>query len=172
MKMRRLLLFMSIMILLSIISAGCKAETAPSPTNANTSNTPAVIAKTPAVSGDMGALHIVLLYSQSGDPVRGQNIYLAEMKPLQGATEGVYAPVLDTNTAFGAESTSSGNVVMSLVTPGKYALAILTPIGAQLVVDSESNREITFDIKAGEVTDLGSRNVDLDQDFLEPKVNP
>jgi hypothetical protein len=172
MKMKRILFDSLILFLISITLAGCNAETKPTQPGVNTSNTPVAIAETPAVSAEMGALRIVLRYSQNGEPVRSQNLYLAEMRPLQGATQEAYVPVLDMNTASRAESTPNGDVIMSLVAPGKYALAILTPVGSQLVVDSENNREITLDIKAGEITDLGIRKVTLDQEFLEPTIIP
>ncbi len=172
MKTRRGFLYTFIVLLICIISTGCKTATTTTKPAEDTSLTATVEAKSPEVSAEKGALRIVLTYSQNGDPVRSQNLYLAELRPLQGGTEGAYVPVLDTNTASNAESTLTGEVVMSLVTPGKYALAILTPAGAQIVIDSESNRELTLDIKAGEVTDLGVRKVVLDQEFLEPTIIP
>ncbi len=130
------------------------------------------MAETPEVSSDVGALHIVLKYTQSGDPVRAQSFYLAEMLPVQGQLEGAYVPALDMNKAPRAESTQTGEVVISLIPPGKYALTLFTPAGSILVVDSESNKEITFDIIAGEVTDLGIHKVVLNQEFLEPTIIP
>jgi hypothetical protein len=155
---------------ISIVFAGCSLAT--NTTNVNESQVPTVLAETPNVSSETGAFHIVLKYTQSGDPVRAQNIYLAEMLPVQGQLGGAYVPALDLNKAPRAESTLTGDVVISLIPPGKYALALLTPVGSILVVDSESNKEITFDIIAGEVTDLGTHKVVLDQEFLEPTIIP
>jgi len=122
----------------------------------------------PTVSAEMGGFRIRLIYSDNGRPVRGQNIYLAEMLPLEGGLEGAFVPALDTSTAPRAESTNQGNVVISMVPPGKYALSLLTPQGAILVTDAATNKEITFEVTAGQVTDLGDRKVILNSSFLEP----
>jgi hypothetical protein len=122
----------------------------------------------PNVSADMGGFHIRLVYSSSNKPVRGQNIYLAEMLPLDSGPEEAFVPSLDLNTAPRAESTNQGNVVISMIPPGKYALALLTPQGAILVTDAITNKEIIVEIVAGQVTDLGEHKVILDPNFLEP----
>ncbi len=170
MTRKRILLFSFMASLFALFFSGCSPATnAP---NLNESQTPIVVAETPMVSSDMGAFRIQLKYTQSGDPVRAQSFYLAEMLPVQGQLEGAYVPALDMNKAPRAESTQTGEVVISLIPPGKYALTLFTPAGSILVVDSESNKEITFDIIAGEVTDLGIHKVVLNQEFLEPTIIP
>ena len=43
-------------------------------------------------------------------------------------------------------------------------------MGAVLIIDSDTNHEVTFDIAGGKITDLGDLNVVLDQDMLEPST--
>jgi hypothetical protein len=169
-------IFYSLVIIAAILLTGCGQGTATPaastsiPVEPTASESPAASAPedTPSVSAEMGGFHIVLLYMETTRPVRGQNIYLAEMLPLEGGPKGAFVPALDTSTAPSAESSDTGNVSISMVPPGNYALSLLTPQGAILVTDVKTNKEITFEVKAGEVTDLGTRNVFLNPDFLEP----
>ena len=159
-------------ILLSLLLAGCQPGQATTP-EANPPGTQAVTVMpeetiSPIVSTEMGSFHIRLVYSDNGRPVRGQELYLAEMLPLVGGQEGVFVPALDTLTAPSAESTDQGDVAIYMLPPGKYALTILTPQGAIMVRDAATNEEITFDVTAGQVTDLGDHKAILDSSFLEP----
>jgi hypothetical protein len=169
-------IFTVFFIPLAIFLVSCRPQTPVATSNAKaasvsegTQSSP-VYVETPVVSSDRGAFRIILHYAKNGAPVRGQNIYLAEMLPLQGGMEGAFVPALDTSSAPRDESSASGEVVVSMVPPGKYALSLLTPMGAVLIIDSDTNHEVTFDIAGGKITDLGDLNVVLDQDMLEPST--
>jgi hypothetical protein len=122
----------------------------------------------PTVSADMGGFHIRLVYYDNSRPVRAQSIYLAGMLPVQGGQKGVFVPSLDFNTAPRTRTTNQGNVVTSMIPPGKYALALFAPQGAILVKEATTNKEIIFDITPGQITDLGDQKVLLDPKLLEP----
>jgi len=117
---------------------------------------------------ESGALRVSLFYQKNNKPVQFQNLYLAEMIPAQGSQEGLFVPALDTNTAPKDESSEDGEVVISKVPPNKYVLTLLTPLGPILVFDAANNKEITFEIEAGQVKDLGTIHVLLDPDNIEP----
>jgi hypothetical protein len=161
----KILRFFSLVFLIVLLNAGCIEKSV----NSKPSTTPER-QKSPAVSTTKGGFHITLIYEQNGQPVRLQEIYLAEMIPVEGQLKGSYVPALDRTTAPGDESNDKGEVVISLVPPGKYALAIFSPLGPILVKDSDTNTEITLDIVAGEINDLGLRKVLLDPTQFEPST--
>jgi hypothetical protein len=90
------------------------------------------------------------------------------MIPAEGTQEGMFVPALDTLSAPKDESSEGGEVIISSVPPNKYALTLLTPLGPILVFDSATNKEITLEIIAGQIKDLGTIYVVLDPDNIEP----
>ena len=162
--------FLLVFLLLQLVSCQTGQTNSPAsnlPTT-QTANFTSVGNNSPTVSAKMGGFHIRLIYSDNGKPVRRQNIYLAEMLPVTGGQGGVSVPALDMKTAPKAESTDQGDVVISMIPPGKYALSLLTPEGAILLTDAAANKEITFDVAAGHVTELGDHKVILNSSLLEP----
>jgi len=123
----------------------------------------------PEFSKTKGGVNVDLYYSNEDNwPIKFQTIYLAELLPLEGNTEGGFVPALDLLTAPRTKSTENGFVVMSLVQPGKYALAMMGPAGPILLINADDHKEIILEVKAEEITDIGNITVELDPDFIEP----
>lgn len=123
---------------------------------------------TPVVSPNLGAVRATLFYASSGKPIRRQIFYVATLIPALGAPLGSYVPALDVVTAPRGESDEDGNITISLVPPGQYALALMTPLGPILAEDSDKNSRIIFEVVAGQVTDLGNRTILVESSLLEP----
>ena len=122
----------------------------------------------PVVSEEAGAIKLTVFYPGGDRPVRGKTFFAAEMLPVEGELAGSFVPALDTNTAPGGESDRNGVVTMSLITPGKYALVLMTPLGPILVTEVSTEEAIIFDVLANHVTELETLTVLLDPDQLEP----
>ena len=156
-----------------LILYGCQSNpaetlvTKPTVTEATQENTQQIV-ESPAVTQETGGFRAKLLYLEDGSPVQQRNFYLAEMIPVEGELEGAYVPALDTITAPKAESSSEGEIIISNVQPDKYALTFLTPLGPILVEDADTGKEITLEIFANQVTDLGTITVLLDPDDFNP----
>lgn len=119
------------------------------------------------LTANEGAVRVVLFYSEeAGRPLRNQSIFLAEMIPFQGGElEGAFVPALDLVTAPKGLTNDNGEVIISLIPPGKYALTVLTPTGPLLLMKQEDEKEIVVDIRANELIDLGEIIV-----LMEPSV--
>jgi hypothetical protein len=90
--------------------------------------------------------------SMQGQPAAGHVLYLAKI--VHPETEGMGIAALDPVNDPRAESDTSGYYVFLNVPPGRYALGILSPIGAVLIQQADGN-EIIVEAQAGQVTDLG-----------------
>ena len=121
----------------------------------------------PTFSAETGALTIQLRYPDGERPVRGQLFFVAGTIPVQGV-EDAFIPALDAANDPSGQSDSLGVLVISDIPPGRYALALSTPLGAILVEEAGSNEPVVFEITANEVTDLGSLSVFLNAEKLEP----
>ena len=82
--------------------------------------------------------------------------------------EGAFIPALDTTVDKSGHSDGVGVLVISEIPPGRYALTLMTPLGAILVEKAGTTDAIIFEIVANEVTDLGEVSVFLEADTLEP----
>jgi hypothetical protein len=88
-----------------------------------------------------------------GEPYYG-TVYLARtittdqegMPPIVAFSEGVDPS---------AEQDRTGRFVFKEIEPGTYALVIWTPVASTVISDLETNEYRLFEIKAGEVTDVG-----------------
>lgn len=166
-----------ISILASLLLAGCGSggltapfkSAYPGPADTGMSRVSAAVRTlTPVVSPNLGAVRAILFYADSGKPIRRQIFYVAKLLPVEGATAGTYVPSLDTVTAPRDESDESGNITIPLIPPGRYALAVMMPLGPILVEESGSNSRIIFEVVAGQVTDLGSQTISVESSLLEP----
>jgi hypothetical protein len=124
-------------------------------------------APAPVFDAGTGAFTIKMLYPDGESPVRGQTFFGTEMIPVPEIPDA-YVPALDTTTAPGGQSDSQGVLVMSSLPPGKYALALMTPLGPILVEDQATEETIVFDIVANQLTDFGVVIVLLNMEKLEP----
>jgi hypothetical protein len=173
--MKKCLIIPLIGIIIFLFLSGCQSNSpetlAVSPTiiQSTSANTqPEQVVETPEVSEDTGGFRVKLLYQENGSPVQQRYFYLAEMIPVQGKLKGAFVPALDTITAPKAESNSEGEIIISMVEPNKYALTFLTPLGPILVDDAETEKEITLEIFANEIFDLGTSSFTRSDDF-KPK---
>ncbi len=116
-------------------------------------------------SGDIKAR---FSYSDSGRPVRHQIFYVTNLLPMIGNTANTFMPALDARTAPQGESDESGNVTISSIPPGRYALSLMTPLGPILVKDASKDTDIIFEVTAARVTYLGDINILADSSLLEP----
>jgi hypothetical protein len=87
-----------------------------------------------------------------GQPAADQVLYLAKI--IHPETEGMGIAALDPVNDPRAESDTSGYYVFLNVPPGRYALGILSPIGAVLI-QQPTGLEIIIEVQAGQVTDVG-----------------
>jgi hypothetical protein len=124
-------------------------------------------APAPKFSADTGALTVILRYPDGARPVRGQLFFAAHTIPVPDM-EGAFIPALDQNADSSGQSDGVGVLVISEITPGKYALTLITPLGPILVETTGDNEPIIFEIMAGELTDLGELVIFLDAEALEP----
>ena len=124
----------------------------------------------PEVSAATGALQVVLRYSDSERPVRGQQMFATGTLPVS-EIEGGFVPALDPNNDSFGFTDSHGLLVISDIPPGQYALSLITPLGAILIEEFDTREAVLFEIVAGEVTDLGEITVLLNADALEPPEN-
>ncbi len=124
-------------------------------------------APAPEFSTDTGAFTIKLIYPDGEKPVRGLQFFAAETIPVTEIPGG-FIPALDTLRAPSGQSDSQGVLVISNILPGKYVLALLTPLGPILVEDLATEESIVFDVLANQLTDLGEIIVLLNADKLEP----
>lgn len=121
----------------------------------------------PPFSSESGAIQAKFHYWNGDRPVRGQLFYLAELLPVEGELTGGFVPALDTTVAPRAESNDLGEVLFTMVPPGRYALAFMTPIGPILVNDEKTNKEILVDVEAEKLIDLGYVGLVLEPDQFE-----
>ena len=121
----------------------------------------------PPFSSESGAIQAKFHYWNGDRPVRHQLFYLAELLPVEGELKGGFVPALDTTSAPKAESTDLGEVTFTMVPPGRYALAFMTPLGPILVNDEKTNKEILIDVEAEKLIDLGYVGLILEPDQFE-----
>jgi len=55
----------------------------------------------------------------------------------------------------GVQDQQTGHFYFANVTPGKYTIIIWTPVMSMPLRDAKTRTEITFEVKAGEITNLG-----------------
>jgi len=81
-------------------------------------------------------------------------VYLAQLLPnTDGTPSGIVR--VDENTAPMTITDSSGRFFFGDVEPGYYALAIKHPLNLLLARDVNSGEDVLFEVKAGEVVDIG-----------------
>jgi hypothetical protein len=157
-----------------LIMSGCRSGSVPvatpgTSTDAIVTTTVATL-KTPAVTSNLGAVVAKLYYAAGGQPSRQQIFYAAPLAPLKGTDGTAVALVasLDAATAQRDQSDGDGNIAISRIPPGHYGLAMSTPRGYIMLTEAPSNKEILFDVVAGQVTDLGKRSILVDKNLVEP----
>ena len=119
-----------------------------SPTAEETA-TPATAEVAPTPQAGLGIVHGTL--QVEGQPAAGQTLYLV---PLIATGDSMSVAGLDTNTDPRTETDAAGNFLFVGIAPGEYALAIISPIGP-VVIRGTDDDEITADVRADEVTQLG-----------------
>jgi hypothetical protein len=82
-------------------------------------------------------------------------LYLA---PIVSSGEGIGVASLDAARDPRAFPDASGNFTFYNVPPGRYSLAIVSPVGPVLIRDPDDT-EITVEVEAGEITDLGTISI-------------
>jgi hypothetical protein len=155
-----------IFVTASVVMSGCGAKGTPTPSTTATSQ----VLPTPEVTSNLGAVVAKLFYASDGTPSRSQIFFVVPLNSVNGADGqpvGLLAG-LDPTTAQRGQSDNNGAVVISRVPPGRYGLAMSTPRGYILLQESPSNKEILFDVVAGQVNDLGKRNIQIDKNLVEP----
>jgi len=159
MKIKNIFSTLIILILLAIFLIGCKLK--------SFSSTPTPSPEVPVTSQDKGGARMTLLYIDNGIPASHQGFFLAEMLHAVGQSENMYVPALDTKTAPSDESNDNGEVIFSMVSPGKYALTLYTPLGPILIHDNNDN-EVIIDVVADKVIDLGTITILLKSTEFPP----
>lgn len=110
----------------------------------------------PTPTADTGVVTGQLLTPGPGGRPYIATLYLATFVYPQG---NVDAPPLisfsEETSLQGVQDPATGRFYFANVPPGKYAIIIWTPVVSMPLRDAETSMEITFEVKAGEVTDLG-----------------
>lgn len=120
-------------------------------------------AASPQVSSSLGALKIILISSFTNKPLVDANIRCASMLKGTGPLPDAYLPDLDMKKSPWGNTDEHGTLVISNITPGKYALVYMTPTGnPELMKIQGTDKNIVFDIQAGKTTDLVTVNVNID----------
>jgi len=135
--------------------AGCARATpqptpSPAPSPIPATPTPTLLPREHTPQPDRGIVQGTL--SMQGQPAAGQVLYLAEVIRQEG--EGMGVAALDAATAPRAESDASGYFVFLGVSPARYALGILSPIGPVLIRQA-NGQEILLQAEGGQIRDLG-----------------
>jgi len=159
MKIKNIFSTLIILILLAVFLIGCSLK--------SFSSTPTPSPEVPVTSQDKGGARMTLLYIDNGIPASHQGFYLAEMLKAEGQLENMFVPALDTKTAPKDESSDNGEVIFSMVPPGKYALTLYTPLGPILIKDNNAD-EIIIDIVADKVIDMGTITISLKSTEFPP----
>jgi hypothetical protein len=108
----------------------------------------------PEPAGDRGAVTGQLLTpGPGGNPYIGA-LYLAST--IQSDQEG-FPPIVafSDQTDPVAVQDQTGRFLFSDVPPGTYALVIWNPVASTVIEEPGTNDYMVFEVKAGEVTDLG-----------------
>lgn len=150
---RQYKLFSIICILFLLIACQAKTTSVPTKTTSsepqNTFVVPTPTQKTGVVTGQL------LTPGPGGQPYIA-TLYLATFVYPQGNAEAPPLIAFSEETSLqGVQDPATGRFYFADVPPGKYAIIIWTPVVSMPLRDAESNTEITFEVKAGEVTDLG-----------------
>lgn len=107
----------------------------------------------PISSVNSGAVYGKLLsITDKTISIDGVQIYIADIVPIE--PNGGYVFTIQQNSSPQTVSNRDGRFSISGITPGEYALMLVTPIGQSTLLNE--NRElIKLNIKAGDVIDLG-----------------
>jgi hypothetical protein len=108
----------------------------------------------PEPSSDTGIIIGQLLTPGPGGQPYYATLYLAQT--IEASEEG-YPPIISFSEAENpvAQQDKSGKFLFVDISPGEYALAIWSPISSTIVQDPDTGDYLVFEVKAGEITDLG-----------------
>lgn len=108
----------------------------------------------PEPSSDTGVITGQLLTPGPGGEPYYATLYLAQTIE---ASEAGYPPIISfsENENPVAQQDKSGRFLFINVPPGEYALAIWSPISSTVIQDPDTGDYLVFEVKAGEITDLG-----------------
>jgi len=132
-----------------MVSQPTETERGQSPHNETT-----LIVPTP--TNDAGVVVGQLLTPGAGGRPYIATLYLATFVYPQGNADALPLISFSEETSLqGVQDPDTGRFYFENVPPGKYAIIIWTPVVSMPLRDAESNTEITFEVEAGEITDLG-----------------
>ncbi len=121
----------------------------------------------PKVSADAGALKVTLISSITGKPLSNALVRCANMLKMSGTIEGAYVPELNSSTSPWGNTDGNGTLIISNIKPGKYSLAyIFPPEMPELIKEEGKDVDLSFDIEAGKVLDLGTLKVTINPDQM------
>lgn len=108
----------------------------------------------PAPSPDTGVVVGQLLTPGPGGQPYYATLYLAHT--IEASEEG-YPPIISFSEVENpvAQQDKSGKFLFVDISPGEYALAIWSPISSTIIQDPDTGDYLVFEVKAGDVTDLG-----------------
>jgi hypothetical protein len=109
----------------------------------------------PTPKADLGIVTGKLLSSDSGNPPYIATLYLGSTIP---ANKDGFPPMvsLSADTDPKGRQDETGTFVFTDIKPGLYALVIWDPYNSVVVQDEKKENYLTFEVKAGEITDLGT----------------
>lgn len=137
-----------LIVFLLVVMISCAGQPAPSPTPLAGVSTPI-----PTSLPSSGTVTGFLFDDVERGPLVGYVLYLAKL--LEPMGEQLSVAALDTQADPRAITDSAGQFTFTNVAPATYALALLTPTGAVLILDPVTKKEIVFSVAAGDVVNLG-----------------
>jgi hypothetical protein len=159
----RLPLAMLVGLALAVALGACTTAVLPAPQPAATVASPLAtpiasapvspLPTVPAPAADSGVA-IGRVARLDGTPMREITIYAAVIDKGSNFPVASVDPATDPRTG----TDNSGNYVFPKLAPGEYVLVAGTPLGLQLLKNKEDHI-IRFEVKAGQVTQIGPQNV-------------
>ena len=122
------------------------------PTSTPTAAVPVVV---PTPNSSSGIVTGTLLSSDPGNPPYSAILYLGNT--IQPDKAG-FPPMVSLSPETDPKGTQdeSGAFVFIDIKPGLYALIVWDPFNSVVVQDEKKENYLTFEVKAGEITDLGT----------------
>jgi hypothetical protein len=155
----------AILILITSLTMGCGSPNvtpahSPLPTASLISPVPTLAPSIPAmpitVNPERSAVRGQLLF---GPPRSDLLIYAAPFYWNQDHTEGVFA--LNPDTATGYSVSAQGDFAIGDLPPGDYVFVVGTQLAKAVAVPRQDGQAEVFTTRAGEILDVGKRNVNL-----------
>lgn len=160
------LLYLGLACIVLVSLGACSGQPTPalSPLPVAVSNNQSPLfptATAPALSdATLGGVKGRIVSRSTGQPLSGFGLYLGDRLPIQPGDQ--HAITFQQKSSPHVEVDAQGNFALVDVKPNTYALILWTPLRSLVIADpKQPTQELSVEIKAGQVTDLGDIVSDL-----------